>query len=464
MPQLSLPILLRQQKHKAADTSNQSTAAARHSSSIERLPAELRLQIIENLPAGDLRSIYNLAFAGPTFYHLISEHEASLAENVVVSAVGEDAMPIAAALYELEELGDKLPRTRSSTNYSPDEESWDRMFLILGRHSHSHKWHTESRITKFSVAASYLKLDVVVGYWARKLANRALKWAYSVVPRQKWRDDPESKPGPNPKPTAAEMSRFRKALYKYQLLSVALPWNPPDIMEPIMTSYYCVLRRYKLYMSPWEYEQVRQVELLLAGDQIDHCCLPYPAEHYSELYSFIFKQGLVRLRVLDALRPWPVRRAMLRRKWVLNQGQSAVRVPVLAGNFTPLDVEWDEDGNTTLHSSTAFEEYSEEDDGPKVWWYYDFLKGFPAIRMKDDYDLTPACRYCSFALGYLFWDFERLRKMARGKCPSIGDLVESTRGIPVTLDEYVHALDDRVVILPTSKSCRLHVREAVSHR
>ncbi|TRX88999.1 hypothetical protein FHL15_010121 [Xylaria flabelliformis] len=377
-----------QQKPEAAHPSHQRADSVRHGSSIERLPAELQLQVVENLPAGDLRSIFNLALTGPTFHQLIFKHEASLAENVVVSAVGEDLMRIAATVYELEELGGRLRRTTFSTNYLPDKKSWPLMEEIVDRHRgrDNRNWHTKSRITKFSVAASYLKLDVAVSYWAKKLAKRALKRAYTIVPRQRWRDDPESKPGPNPKPTATEMRRFRKALYFYQLLSTTLPFKMSIYsVNPIAKRYYESLCRYWIDVTPWEYEQVRQVEILLG------CAMG--SRRYMKTYQI---------------------------------------------------------DDISLHAGAIFEKYPEADDGPKFWWYYDLLMGFSSAQIENKYNLTSACRYCSLMLGYVFWDFERLRKMTREKCPSIDDLLKSSPGIVVTLDDYDLFIKDRLGLLPSS--------------
>ncbi|KAI0544733.1 hypothetical protein F4679DRAFT_589175 [Xylaria curta] len=423
MPQLSLPILLRQQRPIAADTSNQSATTASHSSAIERLPAELRLQIIKNLPAGDLRSIYNLAFSGPTFYHLISENEASLAENVVVSAVGEDVMRIAATVYELEALGDKLPRPRSSTNFFPDKKSWSLMEEILDRHRgrDNRNWHTKSRITKFSVAASYLELDVAVRYWAKKLANRALKRAYTIVPRQRWRDDPESNPGPNPKPTATEMRRFCKALYFYHLQSIAFPWTLHSefifLRIPVCEYTYSMYRWWSDF-TPWEYEQVRQVEILLGCCEVGRRFL-FPPEHFSFTYKLHIAQGLIRMRVVDALMPWLLRKPTRGKQLGLDRNLGICKVPAFDGGYQTLSIsDSDENGIVDLHAFNP-----EGDEGPMLWWYYDM--------------------YCSFMLGYVFWDFERLRKMTREKCPSLNDLLESSREITgESLEEAERRGDD----------------------
>ncbi|KAI1750730.1 hypothetical protein F4782DRAFT_548492 [Xylaria castorea] len=434
MPPLSLIFVQWQPEPGAAYACYQRDAAVRHNSYIEGLPAELQLLVIENLPVGDLRSIINLALTGPVYYHLVSEYEASLAENVVVSAVGRDVMPIAATLYELEALGDKLPRLYSPKRRFPAVRSWNRMLKILDRHTgrHSRNWHTQSRITKFSVAASYLQLDVAVRYWAKKLANRALAKAYSIVPRQRWRDDPKSKPGPNPKPTATEMSRFYKALYIYQLQSVAFPWPfNSDHIRSVVISYYSAFHRFWHTVPPWEFEQVRQVEVLLGCDQLGYSYLPYPVVTFSHCYSSIFEQGLTRMRVLDALRPWPLGRVTRDELWEINNPYLLVRMPAIPGEYMPMDFDFDENRNTNLHAGGIFKQYPEGDDGPKFWWYYSLLMEFPRIQMKHKYSLTSACRNHSFMLGYVFWDFERLRKMTREECPSIDDLLECTRGVSV---------------------------------
>ncbi|KAI0186256.1 hypothetical protein EV127DRAFT_472772, partial [Xylaria flabelliformis] len=405
MSQLSSPILLRQQKPEAAHPSHQKADSVHHGSSIERLPAELQLQVIENLPTGDLRSIFKLALTGPTFHDLIFKHEASLAENVVVSAVGEDVMRIAATVYELEELGDKLPRTTSSTNSFPDEQSWRLMEDILDRHRgrDSRNWHTQSRITKFSMAASYLKLDVAVEYWAKKLANRALKKAYTIVPRQRWREDPESKPGPNPKPTAMEMRRFRKALYLWHLLSVAFQWKTlSDAIRPILPEYLYGLYRYWMDLTTWEYEQLRQVEILLACSQVGNRFL-FPVEHFPAAYAFHIGHGLIRLRVVDALMPWLDRKPTRGNQLGLGDIYAPRQVPAI-----------------------SFRTVSRGRRRPEV------------------------LVYCSLMLGYVFWDFERLRKMTREECPSIDDLLEVSRGVVVGFDHYMYICDDRAGTLPAS--------------
>ncbi|KAI0454162.1 hypothetical protein F5B21DRAFT_525237 [Xylaria acuta] len=462
MPPLSLSPALLQWQHEleAVSKAHQSAAAVRHSSYIERLPAELRFLVIENLPAGDLRSIINLALTGPVYYHFVSENEADLAEKIVVSIVGRDVMPFAATLYELEGLGDKLPRVifKGKRGY-PDEESWGLMLEILDRHSgrhNRHNWHTQSRITKFPVAAAYLEFNAPVEYWAKKVASRALRKAYAMVPRQRWRDDPKSKPGLKPKPTATEMRRFCKALYIYQIQSTAFPWSyAAKYMEPIGTSYFCAFQRFWYAIAPWELEQVRQVEILLG------CALTsYFADPVEELGPvmdlFLIEQGLTRLRALDVMAHWRVGKAKFAEQWDLaaTRHGCSLRLPVTPWEFTLMEFDFDENGNTNLHAGEIFKKYPEGDDGQKFWWYYAWLMVCPPDTMKHRYNLTSACWYCSYMLGYAFWDFDRLRKLTREECPSLDDLLESTRGVCASMDDiFTECSNNFIPSVPVDHEC-----------
>ncbi|KAI0446365.1 hypothetical protein F4803DRAFT_568382 [Xylaria telfairii] len=399
---------------------------ADQSSYIERLPVELRLLIIENLPADNVRSIINLALTGPVYYYLISSNEAAWAEDMVVSAVGRDTMPLAATIYEAEAMG----VLTLSPSWLDDDKSWGLVWKVIARHrgpKNCNNWHTQSRITKFSVAAKYLELDVAVKYWARKLARRALKNAYSMAPRR-W-DDLTSEPGPNATPTAAEMTRFCRALYIYHLHSVVFRWDVNVTpYNRVKWSYLAGPQAFWLKMPPWEFEQARQVEAILTYYWFKE--MPYPSNKFNTYYSFLVEQGLRRLRLLDAISPWRRRKSMAGK---LTPRRLDFWVPVMSERITPCLFDYNKNFNmeTDFHAGKIFERYPEGDDGPKFWWYYVTLRDCATAVESPQYQLTSACRSCCSVLGYAFWDFERLRKMTCKECPSINDLLESTWNISV---------------------------------
>ncbi|KAI0467559.1 hypothetical protein F4859DRAFT_517994 [Xylaria cf. heliscus] len=262
MPLLSITFLQWVQELEAAYKAYKREAATSHVSYIERLPVKLRPLAVENL---------------------------------------------AEALYELGALGDKalIPK-------------------ILDRHGgrHNTNWYTLKIVTKFSVGAGFLELDVVVRYWAKKLAY-----------------------------------------------------------------------------------------------------LTYPAVDHRDKYEFIFEQGLVRMRVLDVIAPWKLGRYM---RWIQQESDlkhSSALVPAVPSEFLPTEFNFD--------TGEIFRRYPEGDDGPKFWWYYWLLTECPTDSLMGMMSLTSACQSCTFTLGYIFWDLQRLKQLTREECPSIDDRVQSTKGVSI---------------------------------
>jgi hypothetical protein len=245
-------------------------------SRLERIPNELRLLIINELP--DVSSIINLALTGPDFY-LFIEAQANNAANHVISTVGEELLPFAATLQGLDALGVTLPGPLVHDDSEPEPANPDRdpfegfesrlykpnpkfwlISTVLDRYinyRNMRSCHAPVQFPKISTAvhymgfyktSEYIDFHEVVEYWEQKLVSRALERAKSTF-----------KVDASIEPTRSERTRFRKALYVLHLVSTAFPYIP--IFE---SDEFYAWQRMWIPFAPWETEQVRCIHLLLA--------------------------------------------------------------------------------------------------------------------------------------------------------------------------------------------------------
>ncbi|RWA05583.1 hypothetical protein EKO27_g9521 [Xylaria grammica] len=365
---------------------------------IERLPAELKLLIIKKLPTGDCSSIIKLALTGPDLYTLITEHEAELALESAVPAIGEHLMPIATALYELRELGGERPYRvifPDGKNFRDSPVLVDSIFDIVDRHSgRENRRNWCDKVKSLSVASKCLDFHAVVEYWAQRLASRALEkscWAQA---------EKYSCPSLGIEPTDTEMMRFCKALYIFELVSTAFPWlgvEPDHFARRTRQAFQAFAKD----VAPWEMQQVVSIQRLLldvmpdlmeivdqATSRTDRKAL---LEHF---YSWVLIEGLAQLRQLDQ-RP--------------DEGVPGARLSTGS---------WKREGSNTARETpistpgAIFQRYPEEEDGPKAWWYYSVLRevtrfDHPNWRSRPWY----ACGTCLLSYGYVFWDRETLLKL-----------------------------------------------------
>ncbi|KAI0905619.1 hypothetical protein F4823DRAFT_632606 [Ustulina deusta] len=383
-------------------------------SRIEGLASELQLLIIEKLP--DCSSIVNFALTGPELYTIVTEHEAKLAEEAVVSAIGKHLMPFAAALYELDVLGDRLPRAFLGRRHlEPEPGALGPVIDILNRHigvDNTDNWHKESRVTKLSVGLRYFQLYAAVDYWAQILAPGALDSACRMK-----RDRNSAAGDLCLKPTNTEMARFYKALYLFQIVSIAFPWESPE-----EGGHSQAWARFCAQVSPWEMEQTRNLHLLLILNV--HCtrnllalALQRPGGPVTLriMYAFVLTQGLPRLSALHKQGRDAKEGDNAYKTFSMSvQFPRAINTRIIAFH-SKLDVDkfgYDADDNTHLVARGIFERYPEEERGPKAWWYYRFLDMHAQFE-GGMWRFQPwfRCNACLPLNGYAFWDFETLSKL-----------------------------------------------------
>ncbi|KAI1347302.1 hypothetical protein F5Y01DRAFT_318847 [Xylaria sp. FL0043] len=375
-------------------------------SRIESLPVELQLGIIAKLT--DIQSILNFSLTGPELWKLTTKNRAWIAQETVVSQIGEDIMPFAAALFELESLGPRLPKVfHKHRDFDRTIDGFDTIIPILDRHigrDRIRNWKTQSKITYFAIAHKYLKLYNCIDAWAQILACQAL---HRVAPCHL---------KSQLTPAKTEMHRFRKALYLFQLVSIAFPVE----QEALSTDGHSeAWDRLCKQVSPWERQQVRTLPLLLwtaipchkyvgvGGFQNDQR-LPW-------FYSVMLHRGLPDLLALS-------------RSQAVDKGYSELELPLWLARARGwgirryafderLDIDefqYDETGSyTDLFAGEIFERYPEKDRGPKAWWYSQFLNlygGFPTGLS----EVKNICHTCIPLFGLVFWDFETLRMLDDG--------------------------------------------------
>ncbi|KAI0530194.1 hypothetical protein GGR58DRAFT_524918 [Xylaria digitata] len=190
-------------------------------SQIERFAPEIKFLIIGNLPEGDFQSIVNLAFTSRHFHTLIVENEPKLARETILRVIGEQLMPIATALNELKELPQAvLNRKYPRSDGMPSDAVINILNQYIGRENR-YNWH--KKIDKLSVAHKYLPFNSIVHEWEKVLSQNALQNALKEEAERR-----ESKILVKREPSGTEIARFRKALYLFELVSTAFPWDNVD--------------------------------------------------------------------------------------------------------------------------------------------------------------------------------------------------------------------------------------------
>ncbi|GAW17589.1 hypothetical protein ANO14919_070480 [Xylariales sp. No.14919] len=413
-PQSSSSQTLEQVLEAASKRYNESGHSAKRSY-IERLPAELKLLIIKKLPTGDCSSIIKLALTGPDLYTLITEHEAELAVESAVPAIGEHVMPIATALYELRELGGERPYRvifPDGKNFRDSPVLVDSIFDIVDRHSgRENRRNWCDKVKSLSAASRCLDFHAVVEYWAQRLASKALEKSCRAQAEK------YSCPNLDIEPTDTEMMRFCKALYIFELVSTAFPWlgvEPDHFARRTRQAFQAFAKD----VAPWEMQQVVSIQRLLldvmpdlmeivdkATSRTDRKAL---LEHF---YSWVLIEGLAQLRQLDQSPDEGVVSARATAAYFKDNRlarRAAFNRVVETRGFQYCE------RNTNLHAGAIFQRYPEEEDGPKAWWYYSVLRevarfDHPNWRSRPWY----ACGTCLLSYGYVFWDRETLVKLGQ---------------------------------------------------
>ncbi|KAI0204467.1 hypothetical protein F4808DRAFT_456917 [Astrocystis sublimbata] len=415
------------------DADHESDLDVHHASYFERLPAEIRFQIIEKYL--DTDSIVNLALTGPEYYSFISDNEPLIARNMIVSTIGADDMPLAATIFALEEIRGKALEPGQENTYVFSAELWrDMLQPLMHFIKDPRDWREWYAIIKLSQVDGYLELDKSMRRWAETIAEEALQDAYYVAVKQDPQSDPASWAELKTEVTVSEMRRFRHALYIYYLGAVAFEKTPVRADLGIDRDLYdLVFKTFWNCIPPWEYEQVRQVELLL---------IRYFTITERERIEPMEGYGLEGDRLHQLLLYYQRLVKMYHTNVEVNMDTGRVRfVPAMQAGWrwgvvpmTPaecLPSEW-LCGDCNLDN---FAECAREimnvwrggDDGPKLWWYYDMVKNLETDEPTPQYKLTSVGQCCMFRCAYIFWDLERLKKLTYEKCPSnVEELMERT--------------------------------------
>ncbi|KAI3321059.1 hypothetical protein HD806DRAFT_546880 [Xylariaceae sp. AK1471] len=440
-------------------------AASDHRSRLERLPNEVRLLIVNNLP--DVLSIFNLALSGPE-YCVVIEDEAKHAANKVSYVVGRALMPLVATLQGLEALRITLPGPIVDKDSQPQSQSigpendpfeshelrtaavydpgtFELEFTVLDRHlsyDNMRNYATPGQATKLPISieyigfyktSEYVDLHKTVEYWGEKLASYALKRATSTFHI-----------GACIKPTHTEMTRFYKALYALHLVSTVSPWQ-----VHMANPQYCRAWN-KIWegFAPWEMEQVRCVQLLL-NDYLREKLVtgqsnPW-ATRFRTLSSFILTRGLKRLRLFDT----PGNEQAGREEFGVFCSQMTADVP-----FRIVAYPWNlelmelkilpETYGTVLDAEEAFKRYAEEECGPKVAWYHALVQYYPKEQIFQHASKRQfACEACMPLWGYVFWDYETLSTFGRQPLPSTNEMLKFGRDIAHHSESFEQARWDR---------------------
>ncbi|KAI1364104.1 hypothetical protein F5Y08DRAFT_353804 [Xylaria arbuscula] len=402
------------QKIVVAATKRSSSA---RSSLIENVAGvtELKRLIIESLlpDVSSISSIHNLALAGPVLYKLVTEDEATIAEGVVINRVGRRLMPIAAALFELRALGDRLPRSyNEGRHFQYNAELMQPVVEILDRHigpGRQVNWKKEGTLGTFCAAHDCLTFDSVVVRWVRILAPRLMEIVSRGASSRKL-----------PEPPRTEMLRFHKALYLLELAHTAFPWETP--VEGDGAEDY---KRLCDQVSPWEMEQTRSLQLNLVSEipmtkKITRIAMYEPQVHakLTILFRFVLAHDLTTLLAMyDKGEQTKSAGVDEYQTYCETLGLSLDSKPRLFA--FPMTAEIpkfrrDGQGNTDLDAGEIFMTYPEDEHGPKSWWYFRFLTSYGGLTtIYSDRHLFRKCQVCLPASGLAFCDFERLSKLAR---------------------------------------------------
>ncbi|KAH8164326.1 hypothetical protein CIB48_g3934 [Xylaria polymorpha] len=224
-------------------------------SRLERLPNELKLMIVGQIP--NARSIFNLALTGPQFCAFISVHEKKIAHDLIKSVIPAELLHVVVATYGAIESDWNIHKGHTYLNSSEklsksyvnsivqfvERYRLPRGFTLQAQHPNG---------VALYVAFQYLILHYTMETCALKLASSAMK----SIPKAL---------GFVPEVTPTVLIRYEKALYVTQLVAELFSWrggNQTKTMHMAWGTFWYAL-------SPWEIEQVYGVQTLFTWHVLD---------------------------------------------------------------------------------------------------------------------------------------------------------------------------------------------------
>ncbi|CAJ2510487.1 Uu.00g132960.m01.CDS01 [Anthostomella pinea] len=368
-------------------------------SRLERLPNELKSIVVVYL--GDAQSTMNPALTGPEFDSLVTSREVTIATTMVKSFIGSELMPIALARYHAAATSEQDAREESSKSPLYDPQLFFSSFrngLAVSPSDRDIVMITEVQFT-LKTARKILQLHSAINYYARSLAYRAMKFEPRLT-KKLFRCVPEEMKSPSDK----ELTRFCKALYIFQLISDLFPfarggelWN-----------------QFWLNFSPWENQQLRCLQLLLADHVDDVICADdekrdepqFPRNDGYTLTRFMINRGLIELKRLE--KDGDVQATQ---EAVDRYGRQRARGCKEEAWHKGGDALWryDVGPHVSLNVEHIFSAYADDDSGPRDIWLYTLAMMHsedPMFRDSDDHMFR--CDRCTSYWGFVFWDRAKL--------------------------------------------------------
>ncbi|KAI0020638.1 hypothetical protein F4780DRAFT_357328 [Xylariomycetidae sp. FL0641] len=397
---------------------------------LERMPPEIKLLIIQNVD--DSRSVMNLALTGPHFCELVTQHEESIVTKIL-AAIEPSLVPLAKLRLEAATADWAVARRntcRSLTNNEYSDQLNDFIGEIYER-IHLQK-HSVGPMT-LPFAANLVSFHLTVSEFADELSSKALSRL------------PDRRPGVLASASVAstgELTRFKKALYIFQLVSLLL-LDVEDIIVRYVSSNRRSMQINPLWetfwrsFEPWESQQVRCVQHILVecafgagwiekymmGQSPTHLLVEY--KHH----AFVLHKGLSELQALRS-----------------GDGCTAMRQAFDEFGFTDShridayarDAIWFRTGINIVMSRPINYHTDGTDAGPAEAWYHTLIQD-----KLEDPQLTQGqerifyCGRCMAEFGFVFWDHQRLDMIAKGQMPDMPTLREIA---VVDKDTFIHFL------------------------
>ncbi|KAI8628491.1 hypothetical protein F5Y19DRAFT_486154 [Xylariaceae sp. FL1651] len=416
---------------------------------LERLPTEVKLLIVGEMLAA--LSAINLALSGPDYYAVVMQHEAEIAEKIVISRIGSDLMPLAATFYNYSNFKHSLFQVPEDFDY---EGALDNYFDQYLSSDSLHSWPAQSQITKLSIANDYCETHAVIEGYTEKLASKALANAWEFYGIETVVE------ATTKHLTHTEMIRFNKALYIIEIASPLFPRIPneddlPFGFSPVFARdvVACVMRLWQRF-APWELQQVRCVQRLLSGHiqtvlntQYDGATERYQCStDERQLGNFLADYGLIAFKgvlLADRTQANPKSppeglaeaREALTRISQLHEKFHTRYIPFYTFFFIGQDglyFEPDENLKVNLDAQGIFDKYPEEECGPKESWYHTLLQ-----LHSDDEIFSYAskrqfrCLTCMLNGGYAFWDRDTLKRWGGVALPTIEEMLKVGRDLEI---------------------------------